>query len=91
MNQRRDYHRGYYQENSSKLSERRSQANADFELATSYWRQCFVSGRDLPQLIAKVPDSIVERACDQYEAMLQSEYGPDAVEKMRKISTWKRS
>ena len=85
---RTKFHREYYQENSEKLSERKQQQRDDFDLATSYWRQCFVCSRAMPQLIAKVPDSIVERARIKYELMLLKDYGPDSVEKMHNVSTW---
>ena len=90
MKKRTDYHRDYYRENKEQLSERKQQQRDDIEKATSYWRQCFVCGRDLRWLISQVPDSIVEAARTKYEAMLLKEYGAAAVEKMRAVSTWEK-
>jgi len=67
---RTEYHREHYAKNSTKLSARKQQSRDDFDLATSYWRQKLVFKRDMPNLIAKVSDSIVERARVDYEKVL---------------------
>lgn len=90
MSERRGYYREYYRRNCEKLSERKQDERDSFDRATSYWRQCFVLGRDLRWLIASVPDNVIERARVDYEVLLVKEYGPAAVAKMRAVSTWER-
>ena len=71
---RTDYHREHYAKNAQKRREQKNQANDDFDLAVSYWRQKTLFNRDLPNLIARVSDSIVERARIHYEKV-NAEFG----------------
>ncbi|MDD3276979.1 MAG: hypothetical protein PHP93_08025 [Kiritimatiellales bacterium] len=86
MSKRRDYHRGYYQENAEALSERKQEERDNFDRATTYWRQKKLLNRDLPWLIKGIPDAIVERARVAYDKVL-AQYEPETVEKKALVST----
>ena len=78
MSNRTEYQREYYARNAEKRASEKQQARDDFDLATTYWRQKMLFGNDMPNLIARISEPIVERARIAYEKVL-AEYEPEDV------------